>query len=235
MSQYLGDIRSNLDTDNLFTTLVYLFSNRELSSTFLNLLGTFKYAEMGSILSKLYEGFATTEFLVEQGTIIYASIDPRWSNDDLYKEGIKLYWPKLTRATKNPEVALHFAKKGGVFVAIELDYWMPHFHICPDKIIKTEYVFQHGVYIFPWFCFKIQKVIKHDGITLVFAKQSSTEERIEGISCLLRESLADPYEKSKKFRQRNIQFLSKIFSEEIAHELLMVDQKTQIPLDSWEC
>ena len=120
----IADIRQSKESDNWFTNLVYLFSNPEICKVFMKYFGTFKYVEMAPILSKLYEGFATTNNLVEQGTILYTSIDTSFEDVDvsMYKEGEKIYWPKLTRATKKAEVARYFCKKGGIFVAIELDY-----------------------------------------------------------------------------------------------------------------
>ena len=114
-------------------------------------LGSFKYTEMQWLLPKLYEGFSLTDYHVEPGTILYTSINPDSEdvNLKLYKEGNKIYWPKLTRATKIPSTARCFVNKGGIFIAFELDYWMPHYHIWPDRLINTQYVFsKRSIYFF---------------------------------------------------------------------------------------
>ena len=214
-------------------------------------LGAYNYEPIQLMLSCLYNGFKDVEYTLSPGHIFYTSINVSIFNKDEYHEGKIMYWPKLVRGSTNPNVALAFSGKKGAVIAVELDYGLPHFHVKISTILKSSIIHPAGVYLFPWFCFKIAKVIEMDDIFLIKVTQTpwpkeheinltmnelKKNENIDYSSVrLYKEINADVKDIAAQNLMKSTQGIAKIYGQDIADELMDLDKNTKISKSGWEC
>ncbi|CAI2376121.1 unnamed protein product [Moneuplotes crassus] len=239
------------EKDTVFATLLYLFSSRDVCNEILKHLGSFNYKSLQLCYSVLYKGFMTTNYLLPPGKLFYTSIQNAYFNKDLYVEGRTLWWPKLIRGSTNPGIALAFAGVNGVLVAVELDSGLPHYHIRNAKVVNKNIVHPSGVYLFPWFCFKICKVIEGDGITLIKVVQTPWPKVAEESITAVGEKMENYHKNVTQRLYKNCNLdvkdvytsnmlkssetLAKIYGSDTSEDLLELDHVTKIPLSGWEC
>ena len=200
-------------------------------------MGKFKYTILKDMLNNMYQGFYSTKDLLDPGTIFYFSLNPNFCDLNKYKEDEWLFWVKMMRWTLNIQKALNiWRQNNGYLIAVELDSLYPHFHIVISKILKEGIIDCDGVDLFPWFRFKVQKVLLHNKKPIFYIKQWSCQRESREIhSSLCRNTVKDSYPSITSNKLSAASELSKVFGKKIGYDLLMIDSKTRIPLDDWNC
>mmetsp|Transcript_21961 Transcript_21961/g.19515 ORF Transcript_21961/g.19515 Transcript_21961/m.19515 type:complete len:183 (+) Transcript_21961:280-828(+) len=146
-------------------------------------MGSFKYDLMQNTLSILYTGFRHIQGVARPGKILYTSIFKRHFNVGHYPEGKTMFSTKLLRCSFHPGIALAFCGQKGAMIAIELDSGLPHYHLRVKTVLSNKTAHPSGVYIFPWLCFKVQKVIETEDVFLIKVVQVPwTKEQEEGLT-----------------------------------------------------
>lgn len=236
--------------DALFATLIYLFSSRDVWNRILDILGSFDYSKIHLTLGTYYRGFSTTNYLLAPGRIFYTSLNANHFNGDEYQEGKVLWWTKMMRGTLEPSIAHAFAGPAGAVIAIELDSGFPHYHIRNAKVLNPDIVHQHGVYLFPWFWFKVETVITIGEVTIIKVVQTPWPKIAEESLTLGWEDMENGQEHATTRLYHNkhvdvkdvytqnlvksVGILSKLYGTEHAHRIIGIDQNTKIPLNGWE-
>ena len=229
--------RKAKNTNTEFAIVLYFFSSFDICCAILRWLNRYYYKYITNIMSTLYQGFATTDYMMAPGQIVYTGVHQDNCEIEEYEEGKILYQNQLIRCTKNPLVANHFARYGHFF-CIELDYGMPHFHIEVGKILNPKMINSDGVYIFPWLWFKVIRKIMHDNKFFVYVKQAPFPKEAETgrMARFIRESNTDSYKKAWQTTVDWVERFATWFNDrEFAYDLFQHDMDTNIPMTGWEC